>query len=390
MIKIVLPLIIVFGLISCNNKTLSIDYFGQVPPDNISEIFAKDKISVEGRFEYGISFSPNGNELAFGVLNLEDFTGQIYYSKKANNKWSEPISLNVFRGNSVYLPFFTPDGNHLLFTQDKSKNDIQITDIGILERVDTGWGNLKILPEPVSSYSREGSVNMTLDRTLYFSSNRECQDCLADLYSCKLNKKGKYETAEKIKKLSTIKDEEGIFVSAKDEFVIFRSILFPTKSDADLFISYRDINNEWIKPQVLDSLVNTVFWEQRPFVSFDNQYLFFTRRIDDAEGNMESDIYWVSTKAVFKPYVFNPISDTTLIIGENFKILIPVDYFKDIDDEKLALKVNSDEIDWLQFDKDNLTLSGTPTQEGDFDIFFTAIDKFSNKTEDKIKLSVVE
>ena len=390
MIKKFLTFIFIFGLISCDNNTDSIDYFGQIPPDTIPEIFAKDKISVEGRFDYGISFSPKGDEVAFGVLSPPNYTGKIYYSKKDNNKWSEPILLNVFSGNSVYLPFFTPDGNYLLITQDKSETEIQLTDIGILERMDTGWGNLKIFSEPVSSYTREGSVCMTLDKTLYFSSNRKCETCLADLYSCKLNKNGEYEKVEMINELSRDTDEESIFVSAKKEYAILRSFVDPTINNADLFISYRNVNDKWTKPQLLDSAINTQFYEQRPFVSFENRYLFFTRRIDDENGNMESDIYWVSTQKVFKPYVYNPLPDITVQVGVNFEISVPVDYFKDMDNKQLTLNINKNDFDWLEFDNKNLKLSGLPTQVGDFELTFIAIDNHLNKTEDKIKIQVVK
>jgi hypothetical protein len=108
----------------------------------------------------------------------------------------------------------------------------------------------------------------------------------------------------------------------------------------------------------------------------------------DEQGLSESDIYWVNTKKVFKPFVYNSISDTSVSIGEIINIVIPKDYFKDIDDENLSFTVNLEKIEWLKFEKDNMILTGKSTQVGEFDIIFTSIDKYSNKTEDKIKLTV--
>ncbi len=45
-------------------------YFGQKAPGFTSQIFAPDIISIKDRFEYVISFSPEGNECCFGVTNF--------------------------------------------------------------------------------------------------------------------------------------------------------------------------------------------------------------------------------------------------------------------------------------------------------------------------------
>jgi hypothetical protein len=153
----------------------------------------------------------------------------------------------------------------------------------------------------------------------------------------------------------------------------------------DLYISYRDCNNNWLEPQILDSTINSKNLDRRPFVSIDNKFLFFTRLAFDVS---ESDIYWVTTKKVFKPFVYNPPSDTVLQVGEKFELSIPVDYFKDIDDKQLVLSINQNEYDWLEFDRVNMTLFGLPKHEGNFEITFTAVDKFLNMTEDKVKITV--
>ncbi len=88
MLKIFLPFIILclISCISCKPSKESIDYFGQTCPDSIPQIFASGIISIKGRFEHGLSFSPDNKELAFGVLNKDDYSGKIYYSKKKNKK----------------------------------------------------------------------------------------------------------------------------------------------------------------------------------------------------------------------------------------------------------------------------------------------------------------
>src|SRR5690606_37625303 len=152
----------------------------------------------------------------------------------------------------------------------------------------------------------------------------------------------------------------------------------------DLYIGYRDINNNWIEPQIIDPTINSKDWDRRPFVSIDNKFLFFTRLQIGETGLTESDIFWVDTSKLFKPFVYNPLPDTTVQVGEKFEISVPKDYFKDIDDDQLIYRIDQNQLDWLTFDNGQMKLSGSPSMEGDFELTFTAIDKSSNRTDDKV------
>ncbi|PIB28128.1 hypothetical protein BFP75_05300 [Maribacter sp. 4G9] len=226
---------------------------------------------------------------------------------------------------------------------------------------------------------------MTSDGTIYFSSNRNGNG-LADLYFSKLDN-GEYLNAERIDSVCTERDEESIFISPDESYMVF-SRYVADDNPPDLFISYRGSNRNWTEPKSLNTTINTVDWERRPFVSVDNKFLFFTRLETDGFNLIESDIYWVSTSKVFKPFVYNPLSDITLQVGEQLELQIPLDYFKDIDDKELTLSINQNELEWLEFDSESMKLSGLPNQEGDFELIFTAEDEFSNMTEDKVKIKV--
>ena len=75
-------------------------YFGQTPPGMTPEIFAPGIISVENRYEYTISFSPDGKECCFGVTNTDWSACTIYYTKQdENGKWSSPNKAYFQNGN---------------------------------------------------------------------------------------------------------------------------------------------------------------------------------------------------------------------------------------------------------------------------------------------------
>jgi hypothetical protein len=46
--------------------------------------------------------------------------------------------------------------------------------------------------------------------------------------------------------------------------------------------------------------------------------------------------------------------------------------------------------DWAKFDNEQMTLTMNPKEIGEFDLTFTAVDEFSNVTEDKVKIIVEE
>ena len=47
-------------------------YYGQEPPGLEAQIFAPDLISLEGRYEFAISFAPGGQRLLFSTQTGED------------------------------------------------------------------------------------------------------------------------------------------------------------------------------------------------------------------------------------------------------------------------------------------------------------------------------
>lgn len=387
MIRRILPFIFILGLISCKTETTTVDYFGQTEPKTTPEIFAEDIISIKGRFEHGISFTPNSEELAFGIFNKGDFSGTIYYSKKSDSKWTEPEIFEPLKNESTFLPYFSPNGKSLLYAQSRPDTNNGFTDIWLLKNINGSWEQPEKVDNPISTLTRESTACMSMNSTIYFSSNRDGNG-LADLY-CSTLEKGEYGNVQRLDSICSIRDEESIFIAPDESYIIF-SRYATNESGPDLFISYRDFNGNWTHPTVLDSSINTADWERRPFVSIDNKFLFFTKQIFDSIGYAESDIYWVNTQKVFKPFVFNPIPLKTIKIGKEFKLSIPADYFKDIDNERLEISLKNEKLDWAKFDDENLNLIMNPNETGEYELIFTAVDEYSNETENKVRIIVEE
>ena len=66
----------------------------------------------------------------------------------------------------------------------------------------------------------------------------------------------------------------------------------------DFYISWKTASGEWGKPVHLGTEINSAGSDNRPYVTADGKYFFFT---SDRRGNR--DIYWVDAKILetFRP-----------------------------------------------------------------------------------------
>lgn len=101
---------------------------GQKPPGLIPEVFAPGIVSIDGRFEGAVSFSPDLEEMYFGADNKDGETS-IYFTRLEGNKWT-PINKADFSKGKIdeeTHPFVSPDGKRIYFTalsSDLSYNKI--------------------------------------------------------------------------------------------------------------------------------------------------------------------------------------------------------------------------------------------------------------------------
>ena len=97
-------------------------YFEQKPPGLIPEIFAQGIISIDGRYEHGISFSPDLSEIYFSA-NKKDEEASIYFSKLEEKKWTPIKKANFTKGDkdSEMHPFVSPDDKRIYFVSNDSE-----------------------------------------------------------------------------------------------------------------------------------------------------------------------------------------------------------------------------------------------------------------------------
>ncbi len=289
-------LLLFLGLLnSCHNVKNS-KFYGFDPPVDSAMIFAPDIICFEDRFEQSITFSPNGNEIVFGVSNQywDDF--RMHSIKFENGVWSD--SKEVFPGGLLggIAPMFSPDGERLYHST--TRTNYPFIDIYYTERMDSGWTEAIKMGFPISSDSIEFEVSESADHTIYFSSTREGCKGEIDIYYSELED-GQYKTAHRISNMiNSDAGDDCPFIAPDESYLIFTSDRDGGYGARDIYISFRNEDKSWTKAINLGPKVNSEFWDLYPSVSPDGKYLFFTRREKWWES-APSDIYWISTK-IFK------------------------------------------------------------------------------------------
>lgn len=273
-----------------NNDSVKIEnlYFGQKPPSSTPALFAPNIISINGRFEGTVSFSPDLKEIYFGVDN-ENKKTSIYFSKLEDNKWTPVKKANFTKGQKKeeLHPFVSRDGKKIYFTAlDSIFADEKIW---YVNRSENSWSDAVILDSPIN------------DDLVFFPN----QSNNGDLYYFNLSKRKTYYAPNqngKFLETKEVQHEFGhhAFISPSQDYLVFTGRNQDEgRKDNDIYVCFKQKEGTWTKPLNLGSVVNSDFNEKGPSITPDGKYLFFGRA--EREGKIGlANIYWVSTEVIHK------------------------------------------------------------------------------------------
>jgi Tol biopolymer transport system component len=291
--SICISIILLSSILVISSKSFSQDgfpvlegpYFGQKLPGLTPQIFAQGTVSINGRYEYGISFSPDLDEMYFSVQK-KDETADIYFSKLEDKKWKPIQKANFTKGKKAgeMEPFVSLDGKKIYFTAYDP--DFTDTKIWVANRVNSGWGNTRKLDSPINNEEVFNSI-LAKNGDLFYT----------DIFKSKtyysVFKNGKYP------KVQEVDIEFGIhgFISPSQDYLLVdaRNKEDKNRKDKDIYVYFKKKDGTWSKPINLGDKVNSNFGETVPSVTPDGKYLFFSRY--NEEGGL-SNFYWVSTKII--------------------------------------------------------------------------------------------
>ncbi len=262
-------------------------YLGQTPPGLFPELFAPNVVSINGRYESTISFSPDLKELYFDA-HQEGEPFQIYFSKLDNGAWTPIKRANFTQGNrrQELHPFVRHDNERLYFTAlDSTFKDEKIW---YVTRLADSWSDAKMLSSPVNE-DLAFFANPTKSGGLYYFNLSELKTYYAP------NVDGQFSEVQKVE----IERGHHAFISPNSDYLVVtdRSDQEDNRRDNDIYVYFRNVDGTWSKPINLGAKINSGFSEKTPTISPDGKYLFFGRDERATEPGL-ANIYWVSTEVI--------------------------------------------------------------------------------------------
>jgi hypothetical protein len=347
-------------------ETDSLAYFGQTTPGDSPVVFAPGILSLSSRSEASICFSKDGNECYFTVFNGS--TNVIMSTRYEDGKWTTSV-MATFSSGDCSNPCLADSDQSLFYHRDG--------DIWKATRTTTGWSTPVKLPAPLNSDAFDESFCISNLGNAWICSHRQTGDC--NLWRFKYSD-GNFTNPTFMKTLNTNKGDCYAVTGLNEDYVIWNSYNLPDGfGSGDLYISFPNGHGDWTHPKNMGSKVNSSRYDGNAFLSSDYKYLFFVR--EEVSGDM--NIYWMCIDSLidslrhsnFSPYLKNQIPDQEATKGSLFSYQISDSTFIDDDgNNTLAYSYEGPLPSGLNFDTGSMTISGTPTATGIFEIKIIATD----------------
>ena len=280
---------------AANQPLDSLAYLGQPLPGTTPQKFGTGFISLDNRYEFGCTFSANGQEAYIGVST--DSGRLIYGTQLANGAWTALEPLYPEATYDYCDPMLNNAEDRLYFiskqTLDKTgaKKDY---DIWYAERQGTGWTDPIHAGPIMNSDSNDYYTSFAANGNHYYATKADSGERYNyDIYYLPFEE-GQYKLPVRLPEgvINTSRYEADVCVAPDESYLIFASLRDEGLGNNDLYISFKDANGNWGQAVNMGAPINTDKREFCPFISKDGKYLFYTSN---------EDIYWVSTE-ILKSY----------------------------------------------------------------------------------------
>jgi hypothetical protein len=293
-------IVVMLLLISCaseKEKLSEINYLNQKPPGMVAELFAPGIVSTEQYEHSSPAFSPDGSVVLWTVIGNSG--GYLLEMRNEKGSWTKPARPSFADSTAEdYYPSFSADGKKLFFSSRRNvpPGYTKTADITIWEvdRKENSWGN----PLPFDTavlQGREYAHSISRNGTLYFSASLGGGTNFNIQRSERLNGSNAQPVALPYS-INSVGYEDGPFIAPDESFLIFESQR--PEGYLSLYITFRHDDGQWGLPVNMGPKINSGKGERFAKLSPDGKYLFFGSFRNMTADRRGADIYWIDAKVI--------------------------------------------------------------------------------------------
>jgi hypothetical protein len=239
----------------------------------------------------------NEQSIKAGNYRKKTFAFALQQNAKIQSKayvFSPKNMGNNINSNSLeYYPSLTIDGSKMIFTRRENDDE----DFYESSFFDGTWSKAIPVPGKINTNLNEGAQNISQDGEwlIFTGCNYPEGGGSCDLYISYKTKNGSWTEGENLGNIiNTEFWEASPSLSPDKSKLYFASIRLGGYGGKDIWVSTRQINGKWGKPENLGPEINTPADEGCPFIHPDNQTLYFNS--NGHEGYGLTDLFLVRKK----------------------------------------------------------------------------------------------
>jgi outer membrane protein OmpA-like peptidoglycan-associated protein/tetratricopeptide (TPR) repeat protein len=252
--------------------------------------------------EYFPAITIDGNTLIF-TRRVNHVNEDFYESIRTGNAWSKAKSLpgNINTNNNEGAQNISQDGQWLLFTGCNFPEGHGSCDLYISYLTPDGWSTPENLGDSINSEFWESSPSLSPDKKdLYFSSRQPDGYGGSDLYVSHRLINGHWSIPQNLgPTINTIGDEAAPFIHADNQTLYFTSNGHPGYGGDDLFVTRKQPDGTWGKPENLGYPINTIENEGSLIIAADGKTAYYASDRSDSRGGL--DLYSFELRQDIRP-----------------------------------------------------------------------------------------
>jgi outer membrane protein OmpA-like peptidoglycan-associated protein len=260
-----------------------------------------DSINTEVS-EYFPTITIDGNTLIF-TRRVNHINEDFYESHKTDTTWSKAVSLpgNINTNYNEGAQNISQDGQWLLFTGCDFPEGHGSCDLYISYLTADGWSTPENLGDSINTEFWESSPSLSPDKKdLYFASRQPDGYGGSDLYVSHRLLNGQWSAPVNLgPTINTIGNEAAPFIHADNQTLYFTSNGHPGYGGDDLFVTRKQPDGTWSKPENLGYPINTIENEGCLVIAADGKTAYYASDRADSRGGL--DLYTFELREDIRP-----------------------------------------------------------------------------------------